>query len=81
MAVNAPSLSQGDRVLDELRTFLVNYLQQPGAKSMNAIGREIGVSGVSVLKFRDGGKLYFDTAVEMAEAIGFDLSKCLQKSR
>ncbi|GAB5444199.1 MAG: hypothetical protein Fues2KO_45480 [Fuerstiella sp.] len=81
MSVQTASLNRGEQVLDELRDYLRHYLEQPGSMSMNAIGRRVGVSGVSVLKFRDGGKLYFDTAVSIAETIGFDLSKSLKTVR
>ena len=81
MSVHTTHQNIGEQVLDELRDFLRHYLEQPGSMSMNAIGRRVGISGVSVKKFRDGGKLYFDTGVLIAQTIGFDLAKCLQSAR
>ncbi|MEP3477976.1 MAG: hypothetical protein ABJZ55_01900 [Fuerstiella sp.] len=70
--------NKGVTVLDELRDFLVNYLQQPGSMSIREIGRRVDLSHVAVRNFRDGGRLYFDSAVLIAEVIGYDLSKSLK---
>lgn len=70
--------TKGDLVLDELRLFLAEYLKRDGAMSQSELGRRVGLSHVSIGNFLRGGRLYFDSAVLIAEAVGFDLSKSLK---
>ena len=78
MSVNSAVENKGDRVLDELRIHFNHYLEQPGSMSLRALGEKCDLTHVSLRRFRDGGKLYFDSAVLIADAIGFDLSKSLK---
>lgn len=70
--------TKGEQVLDELRSYLDTYLDQPGSMSTRELGRKVSLSHVAIINFRKGGRLYFDSAVLIAEAIGFDLSKSLK---
>lgn len=79
MSVTTTAVTKGEQVLDDLRDHLIFYLEQPGSMSLRALARKCGVSPIPILKFRDGETSpRFELAVQMAESIGFDLSKSLK---
>lgn len=78
MSKNTIESSKGERVLDELRDFFIAYLDREGALSLRGVAKKVGVSHVSLVKFRDGGGIGFDIGVELANAIGFNLEKFLR---
>lgn len=73
-------IQKGSLVTDELRNFLREYLDTPNAMSLNRLAKKIGVSHVSLGKFRDGGGIGYSNGIQLGVLIGFDLEKFLMKS-
>lgn len=77
MSATLPSVTKGERVVDELREFLRSYLSQENAMSIRGLAKKLGVSHVGLIHFRDGGGIGMEAGVQLAETIGFNLSKFL----
>ena len=77
MTATTINSTKGERVVDELRDFLSLYLSQQNAMSIRGLAKKLGVSHVGLIHFRDGGGIGMELGVQLAEAIGFNLSKFL----
>ncbi len=78
MSKNTIETSGGERVLDELREFFIAYLERGRGDVLRGVAKKVGVSHVSLVKFRDGGGIGFDIGGRTSERHRILLEKFLR---